>query len=119
MSAKLDRESWINLLEKIAEALPREGSPVRLCLIGSAACLLEAMPGRASRDLDVWQPGSDFDRLELKRAVEAAGLPLCADHHADPVTGGDVHPGAVGAHGPSACVFAAMAEPDRLQTGAG
>jgi len=71
---KLDRESWINLLEKIAEALPREGYPVRLCLIGSAACLLEAMPGRSSRDLDVWQPGSDFDRLELKRAVEAAGL---------------------------------------------
>jgi hypothetical protein len=74
MSAKLDRESWISLLEKIAEALPPIGDAVRLCLIGSAACLLEAMPGRASRDLDVWQPGSDFDRLELKRAVEAAGL---------------------------------------------
>jgi hypothetical protein len=32
------------------------------------------MPGRSSRDLDVWQPASDFDRLELKRAVESAGL---------------------------------------------
>lgn len=74
MTAKLDRESWLNLLEKMAEALPPEGPPVRLCLIGSAACLLEAMPGRSSRDLDVWQPGSDFDRLELKRAVESAGL---------------------------------------------
>lgn len=74
MSAKLDRDAWIGLLERIAEALPSEGAPVRLCLVGSAACLLEAMPGRASRDLDVWQPGSDFDRLELKRAVEAAGL---------------------------------------------
>lgn len=74
MSAKLDRESWIDLLEKIAEALPKEGTPLDLCLIGSAACLLEAMPDRASRDLDVWQPASDFDRLELKRAVEEAGL---------------------------------------------
>ncbi len=74
MSAKLDRDAWISLLEKIAEALPTEGPVVRLCLVGSAACLLEAMPGRASRDLDVWQPRSDFDRLELKRAVEAAGL---------------------------------------------
>jgi hypothetical protein len=74
MSAKLDREEWISHLEKVAEALPPAGPPVRLCLVGSAACLLEAMPGRASRDLDVWQPGSDFDRLELKRAVEDVGL---------------------------------------------
>ncbi len=74
MSQKLTREEWITLMERIAEALPAGGPAVRLCLVGSAACLLEAMPGRASRDLDVWQPGSDFDRLELKRAVEAAGL---------------------------------------------
>lgn len=74
MSVKLGREAWISLLEKVAEALPAAGAPVRLCLVGSAACLLEAMPGRASRDLDVWQPASDFDRMELKRAVEASGL---------------------------------------------
>lgn len=74
MSSLLDRDAWLGVLERIAEALPAEGSPVRLCLVGSAACLLEAMPGRSSRDLDVWQPESDFDRLELKRAVEAAGL---------------------------------------------
>jgi len=71
---KLDRAACITHLEQIAEALPASGSPVSLCLIGSAACLLEAMPGRSSRDLDVWQPASDFDRLELKRAVESAGL---------------------------------------------
>ena len=74
MSFSLDREAWLRALETIAEALPAAGEPVRLCLVGSAACLLEGMPGRASRDLDVWLPGSDFDRLELKRAVEAAGL---------------------------------------------
>jgi hypothetical protein len=71
---KLDRAAWLTHLEHIAEALPASGPPVSLCLIGSAACLLEAMPGRSSRDLDVWQPASDFDRLELKRAVESAGL---------------------------------------------
>ena len=74
MSQKLTRDEWLAVLENISEALPAAGPPVRLCLVGSAACLLEAMPGRASRDLDVWQPSSDFDRLELRRAVEAAGL---------------------------------------------
>ncbi len=74
MSASLDREGWIRMLERMAEALPPTGQAVRVCLIGSAACLLDAMPGRASRDLDVWQPASDFDRLELQRAAEAAGL---------------------------------------------
>ena len=70
----LDRNAWLEKLETIAEKLGSAGPPVRLCLVGSAACLLEAMPGRSSRDLDVWQPASDFDRLELKRAVVAAGL---------------------------------------------
>lgn len=74
MNLTLNRDAWLAALEKIAEALPAAGPPVKLCLVGSAACLLEAMPGRASRDLDVWQPESDFDLLELKRAVEAAGL---------------------------------------------
>jgi hypothetical protein len=74
MTQKLNRDEWLAILERMAESLPQVGEPVRLCLVGSAACLLEAMPGRASRDLDVWQPASDFDRLELKRAVEAAGL---------------------------------------------
>ena len=74
MNLSLNRDAWLAALERIAEALPTAGAPVKLCLVGSAACLLEAMPGRASRDLDVWQPESDFDLLELKRAVEAAGL---------------------------------------------
>jgi hypothetical protein len=84
MSGKLDRDVWIGLLEKMAESLPPNGPPVHLCLVGSAACLLEAMPGRASRDLDVWQPASDFDRLELKRAVEAAGLDFDPKDTLDP-----------------------------------
>ena len=62
------------MLERIALALGKEGDPVELCLIGSAACILGGMAGRTSMDLDVWQPASDYERIELKAAVEQAGL---------------------------------------------
>lgn len=32
------------------------------------------MDGRTSRDLDIWRPASDYDRSELARAADAAGL---------------------------------------------
>lgn len=69
----LDRDQWFAALERLADALG-EGPEVKLCLIGSAACLFGGMDGRTSRDLDVWKPASDYDRRELARAVEAAGL---------------------------------------------
>lgn len=69
-----DRERWLRALEEIATALGSEGDPVELCLIGSASCILGGMDGRTSIDLDVWMPNSDFDELELKRAVLDAGL---------------------------------------------
>ena len=62
------------VLERLARALPAEGPPLRLCLIGSAACLFGGMDGRTSADLDIWKPASDYDRLELKQAAEKAGL---------------------------------------------
>lgn len=62
------------VLERLAGALPADGPPVRLCLIGSAACLLGGMEGRTSADLGIWKPASDYDRLELKRATEKVGL---------------------------------------------
>lgn len=74
MSAKLNHEEWLTLLERIAVALGRDGPPIRLCLIGSVACVFGGMAGRTSRDLDVWRPASDYDRLELRQAVESAGL---------------------------------------------
>jgi hypothetical protein len=61
-------------LEDLAKALGKKGPPVRLCLIGSAACLFGGMEGRTSADLDIWKPASDFDRRELKIAAEKAGL---------------------------------------------
>jgi hypothetical protein len=32
------------------------------------------MDGRASGDLDIWKPASDYDRLELQAAAEKVGL---------------------------------------------
>lgn len=55
-------------------ALGTEGPPIQICLIGSAACILGGMAGRTSQDLDVWEPASDYDMPELKRAVEKANL---------------------------------------------
>ena len=71
---QLDGEGWSAVLEDLSAALGKKGSPVQLCLIGSAACLFGGMEGRTSADLDIWKPASDFDRGELKAAAEKAGL---------------------------------------------
>lgn len=76
MSAKfeLNGEAWWLVLGELAQALGKDGPPLRLCLIGSAACLFGGMDGRTSADLDIWKPASDYDRLELKAAADKAGL---------------------------------------------
>jgi len=71
---QLDGEAWMTVLEKLSQALGKEGSPLRLCLIGSGACLFGGMEGRTSAGLDIWKPASDYDRRELKAAAEKAGL---------------------------------------------
>ena len=74
MTLQLDGEAWSAVLADLANALGKEGSPVRLCLIGSAACLFGGMDGRTSADLDIWKPASDYDRIELKTAAGKIGL---------------------------------------------
>ncbi len=74
MNPTLNAAEWMRILEKLAAALPPQGPPVKLCLIGSAACLFGGMDGRTSADLDVWRPHSDYDRAELRIAAEAAGI---------------------------------------------
>ncbi len=74
LKLQLDGEAWLAVLADLSQALGKEGSPVRLCLIGSAACLFGGMAGRTSADLDIWKPASDYDRGELKTAAEKAGL---------------------------------------------
>ncbi len=70
----LTGDEWMAVLGRLAAALPPSGPPLRLCLIGSAACLFGGMDGRTSVDLDIWKPASDYDRLELQPAAEKAGL---------------------------------------------
>ena len=74
MPTALNSDEWMAVLGRLAAALPLSGPPMRLCLIGSAACLFGGMDGRVSGDLDIWKPASDYDRLELKVAAEKAGL---------------------------------------------
>ena len=74
LNLQLDGEAWSAVLADLAQALGKEGSPVRLCLIGSTACLFGGMDGRTSADLDIWKPASDYDHAELKLAAEKAGL---------------------------------------------
>lgn len=71
---QLDGDAWMTVLEDLSQALGKKGSPLRLCLIGSAACLFGGMEGRTSADLDIWRPASDYDRREFKAAAEKAGL---------------------------------------------
>ena len=71
---QLDGEGWLAVLADLAGALGSEGPPLRLCLVGSAACLFGGMDGRTSADLGIWKPASDYDRLELKAAAEKVGL---------------------------------------------
>lgn len=74
MPIALTGDEWMAVLSRLAVALPPSGPPLRLCLIGSAACLFGGMDGRTSADLDIWKPASDYDRLELQPAAEKAGL---------------------------------------------
>jgi hypothetical protein len=74
LNIQLDGEAWSAVLGDLSQALGREGAPLHLCLIGSAACLFGGMDGRTSADLDIWKPASDYDRSELKQAAEKAGL---------------------------------------------
>jgi hypothetical protein len=74
LKLQLDGEAWSAVLEDLSQALGKKGPPLRLCLIGSAACLFGGMDGRTSSDLDIWKPASDYDRQELKAAAEKAGL---------------------------------------------
>ncbi len=69
----MDKPRLIQYLEKIDSALQRDTT---LCILGGAALILLGEPDRASVDVDVAGPHSDADLADLRRAAEAAGLPL-------------------------------------------
>jgi hypothetical protein len=57
MHSALDSDAWLASLEKIAASLGPSGQPVKLCLIGSVACVFGGMAAGTTRDLDVWTGG--------------------------------------------------------------
>jgi hypothetical protein len=54
LKLQLDGEAWSAVLADLSETLGKEGEPLLLCLIGSAACIFGGMEGRTSADLDIW-----------------------------------------------------------------
>lgn len=83
-STEYDKERWMRALEDMSAALGSDGSAVKLCLIGSAACLLGNMPDRTSRDLDIWKPLSDYDTVQLRSAAAKAGIAFNPTGHLEP-----------------------------------
>lgn len=71
--AQVDKSELVSYLEKIDGALSR---PCLLCVYGSAAFILLDQPARTSLDIDVAGPYSEADMGELRRAAQAAGLPI-------------------------------------------
>jgi len=83
-STEYDKERWMRALEELSLALGKEGSPVKLCLIGSAACMLGNMPDRTSRDLDIWKPLSEYDTIQLRAAAAEAKLLFSPSGYLEP-----------------------------------
>ena len=69
----MNKSELMSYLECIDGAL-RE--PATLYIYGSAACILLDEPDRTSLDIYVAGPYSQADEADLRRAAEAAGLPV-------------------------------------------
>ena len=69
----MDKVKLLDYLEKLDGALR---SSTVLFIYGSAACILLDEPDRTSLDIDVAAPYSKADEEGLRRAAEAAGLPV-------------------------------------------
>jgi hypothetical protein len=70
----LSRIEWQEKLDLLGGALRELGTPMQLEIIGSWPLIDAGMPGRATLDIDVWAPASEFDRSGLRKACAAAGL---------------------------------------------
>ncbi|ABC23404.1 DUF6036 family nucleotidyltransferase [Rhodospirillum rubrum] len=71
MTAGIDRDTIENLLINLGQHLSK---PTQLCVIGSSAALIAGQAERQTLDIDVWNPKSDFDVGDLKRACENSGV---------------------------------------------
>jgi hypothetical protein len=69
----MNKAELMGYLERIDGALRQ---PTTLHIYGSAACMLLDEPDRTSLDIDVAGPYSQADEADVRRAAEAAGLPV-------------------------------------------
>lgn len=67
----IDRTKIEQILSVIGGRLQR---PSIMVVVGSTASMLSGQEDRQTPDIDVWFPMSDFDAVDMKQAVEAAGL---------------------------------------------
>jgi len=72
----MNKPELMSYLERIDGALRK---PATLYIYGSAACILLDEPDRTSLDIDVAGPYSQADEADIRRAAEAAGLPVNPD----------------------------------------
>jgi hypothetical protein len=70
----LNRDEWLEKLDLLGAALEELGAPMQWDVIGSWPLIDAGMPGRATLDIDIWSPASEFERSALKKACAAAGL---------------------------------------------
>jgi hypothetical protein len=67
----LDTNSLPEVLKRLGEALVR---PATLCLIGSTPGIATGQRDRQTPDLNVWNPGSDYDAGDLGEACRKVGV---------------------------------------------
>jgi hypothetical protein len=70
----LTREEWSAKFGEIGQFLRKRGITATVEIIGAWPVMEAGMPGRTSMDLDVWLPGSRFDRAIFREACLRAGL---------------------------------------------
>ena len=59
----ITQEKFEDILSQIGKSLNEE---VTICLIGSTAGIINGQPGRATVDIDIWDPMSSYKWEDLK-----------------------------------------------------
>lgn len=67
----INKESVEEILVSLGEALRK---PAKLTIVGSSAAMISGQEDRQTPDIDVWNPTSDFDVIDLRSACKASGI---------------------------------------------
>src|ERR1700730_360693 len=67
----IDRARLVRIFAELGQRL---ASPAMICVIGSTPGMVLGQPDRQSQDIDVWEPHSQYDETQFRRACEELGL---------------------------------------------